>query len=306
MENAGLLYPSRSAIDIENIPLAGRPDQLVILDGTWSQVKRLYRRWPALADLPHYKIDPETPGQYQIRLEPNEYSLSTVEATVFALQLLEPETRNLPELLAAFQTMVQRQLSHPAANYSSEIKPRVPSLNIPRALTSEYQNLVVVYGEAATFANGLSKSNQQTPVYWVAKRLLSGERFCTPIESKDSVTGPLLDYFGLSQSDFSNRITVSQFAETWNSFVRPDDILVVYNASTLRLLHGVGVQTPRTIALKSVNFDPKKESKTLAEFFEKHGLAVFPSQFPGRSGRRLANLVTLISFLGLQKNNFRN
>jgi DTW domain-containing protein YfiP len=108
---AGLLYPSPAARLISEVPPEERPRQLVIVDGTWHQAKTLVRDIPALQRLPQYRLDPAAPSRFRIRREPHASALSTVEATVAALRVLEPETAGLDGLLAAFEAMVEAQLA---------------------------------------------------------------------------------------------------------------------------------------------------------------------------------------------------
>ena len=121
--NAGLLYPGEDVPALTDLLVAERPDQLVIIDGTWHQARTIFRDVAQMQDLPCYRLSPSSPGQYRIRLEPNAHSLSTLEATVAALQVLEPETAGLDQLLAAFNTMVESQLGH--ATYGSAGRKRV-------------------------------------------------------------------------------------------------------------------------------------------------------------------------------------
>ncbi len=111
---AGLLYPGPGAILIDDLPPAERPEQLVVVDGTWHHAKTVVRDLRPLHDLPRYRLAPAEPSRYRVRREPSAMFLSTVEATVAALRALEPETRGLDQLLAAFDCMVERQLAHPS------------------------------------------------------------------------------------------------------------------------------------------------------------------------------------------------
>ncbi len=111
--NAGLLFPRANARRLAELPAAERPSQLVIIDGTWQQAKSIVRDVPRLRELPCYRLEPPVAGRYRIRLEPNAESLSTLEATVAALRVLERETAGLDQLLFAFDKMVDDQLSHP-------------------------------------------------------------------------------------------------------------------------------------------------------------------------------------------------
>src|SRR4051812_23114578 len=85
---AGLLLPGPTALLISDLTFEQRPEQLVVLDGTWHQAKTLVRKVPALQSLPRYQLAPTMPSRYRIRRQPSISSLSTVEAAVTALRIL--------------------------------------------------------------------------------------------------------------------------------------------------------------------------------------------------------------------------
>jgi len=70
----------------------------------------MYRANSWLHELPHLVIRPECESNYRIRKQPRRGCLSTIEALVHALQVMEPEIQGLPQLLAAFDSMVDDQL----------------------------------------------------------------------------------------------------------------------------------------------------------------------------------------------------
>jgi DTW domain-containing protein YfiP len=110
---AALLFPSPDAIDLATSPPAG-PITLVVVDGTWSQVKKVVRDNPPLAALPRYGFVPPAPSEYRIRREPRAAYVSTIEALAHALGLLEGEPARFAALLAPFRAMVETQLEHVA------------------------------------------------------------------------------------------------------------------------------------------------------------------------------------------------
>jgi DTW domain-containing protein YfiP len=101
LESTGVLYPGEDAKVLSTVPPDERPQQLVILDGTWHHAKTFMRQIPALQDLPRYCLNPTSPSNYRIRKEPTETALSTLEATVEALRTLESATAGLDALVAA-------------------------------------------------------------------------------------------------------------------------------------------------------------------------------------------------------------
>lgn len=114
--HTGLLYPAAQPHDLAQLDKTQYPHNVLILDGTWAQARCLYRANPWLQALPHYALNPTTPSRYRIRRQPTTTCLSTVEALVQALTILEPETPGLDALLHTFDEMVQEQIDFEEQN----------------------------------------------------------------------------------------------------------------------------------------------------------------------------------------------
>jgi DTW domain-containing protein YfiP len=115
-ERSALLYPTSDARELATLPVEDHPHHLVILDGTWFHAKKIYdaHRW--LRDLPQLRLTPTEPSRYRIRPEPRQSYVATLEAIVYALRLLEPQTPGLDGLLRSFVAMVDWQAAYtPAA-----------------------------------------------------------------------------------------------------------------------------------------------------------------------------------------------
>ena len=108
--NCGVLYPRPGAVTIESLTPSQFPRHLIVLDGTWSQAARMYRANSWLHTLPHLAIDPAAPSRYSVRKQPKSDCLSTIEALVHALQIIEPDTQGFEQLLAVFESMVDDQI----------------------------------------------------------------------------------------------------------------------------------------------------------------------------------------------------
>lgn len=107
---SALLYPLAGAHDLRTVPPTERPRHLIILDGTWFHAKKIYdaHRW--LHEMPHVRITPDGPSGYRgTRAEPKAQYVATVEAIIYALRVLEPQTPGLDGLLRSFAAMVDRQ-----------------------------------------------------------------------------------------------------------------------------------------------------------------------------------------------------
>jgi DTW domain-containing protein YfiP len=148
---AALLYPSPSAADLSTMAADELPQSLVVLDGTWHTARSLFRdkRW--LQRLPQVRLSPTAPSRYRIRREPQEDYVSTIEAIVQALEVIEPKTQGFPELLAAFDSMIDDQLAHIARRTGPRRDRKRRPLHerrTPRALIEAFDNLVVTYVES--------------------------------------------------------------------------------------------------------------------------------------------------------------
>ncbi len=69
-----------------SVPLA----RLLVLDGTWRQVRRMLRALPALQALPRLSVAPR-PRHFGLRAAPSPSHLSTLEAMSSAVAMLESE-----------------------------------------------------------------------------------------------------------------------------------------------------------------------------------------------------------------------
>ncbi len=107
-ERVGLLFPSPQAKELRDAP----PDleTLVVVDGTWREAKKMIWLSPVLNEFPHYAFVPDKPSNYRIRKEPKEEFISSIEATVAALRILDRDPDKYGELLALFDRMVDRQV----------------------------------------------------------------------------------------------------------------------------------------------------------------------------------------------------
>lgn len=106
-----LLYPSPRACEL-NSDLVARltgPVTLIVPDGSWSQTRKMVRREPALAMIPHVKLPPGPPSEYRLRIQPSDKSLCTLEAIARAMGILE--SREVQDRLESLlRVMVERTL----------------------------------------------------------------------------------------------------------------------------------------------------------------------------------------------------
>ncbi len=149
-ERPAILYPHERATDLADLPREAMPSTLFLIDGTWGQARRIYNDNAWLHGLPHIRLHPSEPSRYRIRREPQRDYVSTLEAAVAALAILEPDTRGLDGLRAAFDRMIDTQLDvlDRAERHGRRRRPRDRSpRRVPEQLLRE--DAVVVYADPA-------------------------------------------------------------------------------------------------------------------------------------------------------------
>lgn len=82
--HAVLLFPGGVPLRSLTTP----PTQLVVVDGTWSQARKMVQRLAPLAALPRVSLEAAPPGQ-RLRQPPHPDGMSTLEAVALALTTLE-------------------------------------------------------------------------------------------------------------------------------------------------------------------------------------------------------------------------
>ncbi|EWS58460.1 hypothetical protein Y694_03661 [Methylibium sp. T29-B] len=104
-----LLYPDVPAAPAPPAPAtpAGAPLRLVVIDATWRKSLRMLLEHPALAALPRLPLEAPAPTRYRtIRAARRADQVSTLEATVQALAMLEGPSFDAAPLLDAFGCFV--------------------------------------------------------------------------------------------------------------------------------------------------------------------------------------------------------
>jgi len=109
-EKIGLLFPSQSARPLEEAPKDLQ--NLYVVDGTWNEAKKMIYNSQILHEVPHYVFTPQKESTYRIRKEPKKEFVSTVEAVVTSLRILEGDPQAYGELLHVFDVMVENQLHY--------------------------------------------------------------------------------------------------------------------------------------------------------------------------------------------------
>ncbi|HEK1010758.1 TPA: DTW domain-containing protein [Pseudomonas putida] len=105
-----LLFPGEVAQvltaygDVDDTPLL-----LIVPDGTWRKARKLLYLNPLLDALPRVTLAQVTPSRYRLRKAPEPGALSTLEAVVQALNVLE-QPACFDALLRPFEALIEGQI----------------------------------------------------------------------------------------------------------------------------------------------------------------------------------------------------
>lgn len=299
-DGAALLYPAPGARDIAELAPHERPRHLVVLDGTWHTARTLYRDKLWLHDLPHVRLNPAAPSRYRIRREPSLDYVSTLEAIVEALQLLEPETRGFDDLLAAFDRMIDVQVEYIR---KGESRPRAMDRRpkawrkLPRALVEDFDRLIVSYAES-------SRPDPRSPrelVQWTAVELATNRTFERLIRPHFGMPKPVhLAHMELTEQAFDDAVDLPTFCREWEAFIGNTNsaLVAAWNQSSLDLLaQATGAPASRA-SLKSAHRNVHGGGTgSLDEALAEMGLDPAPHTFRGRAAKRNARAVAMARHL---------
>jgi DTW domain-containing protein YfiP len=104
-----LLFPGEHAQPVARLANLPAPLRLVVPDGSWRKARKLLHLNPELAALPRVCLPEGLVSRYRLRKAPAEGALSTIEAIVTALNLLEGAGR-FDALLAPFEVLIEGQI----------------------------------------------------------------------------------------------------------------------------------------------------------------------------------------------------
>ena len=295
-EGAALLYPGAGARDLKDIAPSERPRDLVVIDGTWHTARTLFRDKAWLHRLPRVRLSPDEPSRYRIRREPTLDSLSTIEAVVLALRILEPETRGLDDLLRAFDAMIDAQLAFirekPGAPRERERRPAARR-RLPRAVVEHFDRLVVVYVESAR----PDPRGPRAVTQFAAHSLSTGESFERLLVPSFGLPSTAhLAHMSLTAQDFDVAVDRERFRRDVAEFLARQErpLLAAWNQSTLDLLAEESIASASRVSLKSAYRNLRGGgSGSLDEVVERERLDPAPLRFHGRAALRCARAVAI-------------
>jgi DTW domain-containing protein YfiP len=172
--DAAVLYPSPEAEDLSTLAPEQMPKTLLVIDGTWAHAHTVVRENPWIKTLRPVRFTPESESRYRIRREPRADYVSTLEAVVEALRIMEPGLQGLDGLLRAFDHMIDVQIAYRETRPGTGRIRKVsrPFVGVPPAIGEHFARLVVVdlvFTRAPDYAHVLAR--------FVARRMHDGATF---------------------------------------------------------------------------------------------------------------------------------
>jgi DTW domain-containing protein len=295
--DAVVLYPAPNAPLLQELAGKATPSTLIAIDGTWAHAKRLYRENRWLHALPHARLDPAAPSRYRIRKEPRPDYISTLEAIIEALRILEPSTPGIDAPLLAFDRMIDRQIAH--AQQVQRFGRRKEARQRPsRALTPLLQDprLCITYAESAL--PGGNPAATRELVQWVAARL-DGEVFEALLQP-----GPVpplahhLAHMRLGAADFAGAEPIAAAAARFHAWLPAGAPLAAWTPTTIDWGQAMLPPDTEAIALKT-NYCNHVNHRAgfLEDVVREQRLEVVPVRCRGRAAERLGRALAVARWL---------
>ena len=301
--DAAVLFPHAAAIDLATLPAAERPSALVALDGTWSQARSLYRQNPWLQGLRHVRLHPEAPSEYRIRREPRADYVSTLEAILAALRILEPETAGLEGLRAAFAAMIDRQLERldevdRHGRYRRQRQSE--SQRIPAAIDAPH--LVVAYAETALpDRDAQGGDDLGALLQWVGVRRDTGAVLDLVVNAV-APAARHLQHIGLCADDLAHGVSLEQARAQIAAFAGPTLAVAAWSPAAVRWNARLLPPASAALSLKVAYSNLRNlRAPELDAVLAAEGLAAAPLACRGRASARLSNALALADWLRSQR-----
>lgn len=306
---AALLYPSDDAVDVFRDPPRG-PVTLVVVDGTWWQARKLVRKNPVLAALPRYAFRAPTPSEYRIRREPDEAYVSTIEALVHVLGVLEGDPEKLRALLVPFRAMIDAQIEFATNVRGARVRhnkgpvaPKRP--RIPAVLGDHPERIVTITGEANAWPyhdKDLRTSYREELVHLVAHRPAAGDTLDLIVRPRNPLAPSTPPHVGLDADALMGGVSLDDLFAAWRDFVREDDVVCSWGHYAVGILAAAGGELPKSrLDLRQISrVLMRGRVGTMDSVMEKLGVetALLAPLGRGRAGVRAAQLARIATHLG--------
>lgn len=295
-----LLWPGPGARDLATEPPVG-PATLVVVDGTWPLAKKLVRLNPEIAALPRYGLTPSRPSEYRIRREPRAECVSTVEAVIEALSLLEGDAAKFDPMRVPFRRMIDAQIafrtSRVGAGRHTKKGPKKPPPT-PSILRAP-RDVVVLAAEANAWPVDTPDRPRPELVHLVAVRIPADAT--RPREVFDEVVAPTTalspttaHHTRLPEDVLHAGIPVDAVVRAWRAFLRDDDVVACWGPHPAGLVDAAGAVVPSDFLdlRRATTVYLRAKSSSIVEAAERIGVP-HAAIGRGRGGSRLGTAVAI-------------
>jgi len=112
-----ILFPSDDALNLTHVnpKKSEKPLAIFIIDSTWACTKKIFTQSENLSSLKHMSFTTDRVSEYEIKVQPDDAYLSTIESTLVVLELLNKhqieviEDNLLSGFLRPFKKMIEYQ-----------------------------------------------------------------------------------------------------------------------------------------------------------------------------------------------------
>ncbi len=297
-----VLYPGGDARAPEAF-VARPPRSLIVLDGTWRQVRTMWRANPVLHGLPRIGFMPAAPGNYRIRREPAPHCLATVEAIVETLGRLERDPERFRPILGAFEQMVGTQLVYralrPNPPWSRGKRTRQRRTSpARRTLRARRDDVVVVYAEANAHPIARAETAPEL-VQLVAYRPATGARFAAFAAPRGALAASTAHHLEIDAARLHGGDRVRAVLARWQAFVGEGALLCTWGYYTRDLLRREGDPPRELLDVRDATIRELGRAvggiEAAAELV--HGGGAPEPWTDGRAGRRIAALSAVVEYL---------
>ncbi|XP_057309114.1 tRNA-uridine aminocarboxypropyltransferase 2-like [Hydractinia symbiolongicarpus] len=121
-QNAALLYPSSDAVTVEEYARETNSEaiDLFVLDGTWREAKSIYYNCKFLHSMRKVKLAGHWKSEFVIKTQPNNDSVSTLEAVAIALGQIENKQELIEVARKPLKALCDFQINHGAQVHQSK------------------------------------------------------------------------------------------------------------------------------------------------------------------------------------------
>jgi hypothetical protein len=267
---------------------------LIVVDGTWSQARRVMRDNPLLQTLPRYAFTAPEASIYRIRKEPSDAYVSTIEALMHVLGALEGDPHRFRVLLEPMRAMVDAQLACQASSprRSTPRQPRTAPPRRPLPSTTRWNDLVVLDASANAWAQSSPGAGPRDElVHLVLHRPATNETFDRVVAPQRPLSPTATHHTGLSEQQLRGGEPRADVIAALERFVRPTDVIATWGPHPGALVADAGGTLPASLDLRAAAYRFHNTKIGTLETYARSLGPVPESLAGGRSGLRATQLV---------------